>query len=109
MANGAADPMTVLVEALSKLQDVIGATNFCLPQMAVVGNQTAGKSSVIESLVGKNFLPRGTGMKTPTPIFVRMHQAPAGTEEYVVFKADSHNQNEMTFIHFDQVLSLIHI
>ena len=107
MANGAADPMPVLVETLSKLQDVIGATNFCLPQIVVVGYQTSGKTSVIESLVGKNFLPRGTGMKTQTPIFVRMHQAPAGTEEYVVFRADSHNQNEMTFRKPDEVCAEI--
>ena len=100
---GAANAMGVLVEALSNLQDVNGTTNFSLPQIVVVGNQTAGKSSVIESLVGKTFLPRGTGMKTQTPIFVRMHQSPAGSEEKVVFRPDSNNQTEMALTDLNQV------
>ncbi|KAK1632847.1 hypothetical protein QYE76_007162 [Lolium multiflorum] len=33
-----------------------------LPSIAVVGGQSSGKSSVRESDVGKDFLPRGSGM-----------------------------------------------
>ena len=95
--------MGVLVDALSNLQDVANTAEFSLPKIAVFGGQSAGKSSVIESLVGKTFLPRGTGMKTQTPIFVRMHQAPAGSEEYVLFRTDSNHQNEMTFTDLNQV------
>ncbi|WVZ69274.1 hypothetical protein U9M48_018087 [Paspalum notatum var. saurae] len=32
-----------------------------LPTIAVVGGQSSGKSSVLESVVGKDFLPRGSG------------------------------------------------
>ncbi|CAN1793917.1 Phragmoplastin DRP1B [Linum perenne] len=32
-----------------------------LPAIAVVGGQSSGKSSVLESIVGKDFLPRGAG------------------------------------------------
>ncbi|KAL6615797.1 hypothetical protein ACP70R_038067 [Stipagrostis hirtigluma subsp. patula] len=32
-----------------------------LPAIAVVGGQSSGKSSVLESVVGKDFLPRGSG------------------------------------------------
>lgn len=32
-----------------------------LPSIAVVGGQSSGKSSVLESVVGKDFLPRGSG------------------------------------------------
>ena len=42
-------------------------------------------------------------MKTQTPIYVRMHQTPAGTEEKVVFKAENNNQGEMTFTDLNQV------
>ncbi|KAL2336209.1 hypothetical protein Fmac_010655 [Flemingia macrophylla] len=31
-----------------------------LPSIAVVGGQSSGKSSVLESIVGKDFLPRGS-------------------------------------------------
>ena len=107
---GASNAMGVLVDALSNLQDVAGnvlartdTAEFSLPKIAVFGGQSVGKTSVIESFVGKTFLPRGTGMKTQTPIFVRMHQAPAGSEEKVVFRTDSNNPNEMTLTDLNQV------
>lgn len=100
---GASNAMGVLVDALSNLQDVADTAEFSLPKIAVFGGQSAGKSSVIESLVGKTFLPRGTGMKTQTPVFVRMHQVPAGSEEKVVFRTDSNNPNEITFTDLNQV------
>ena len=39
-----------------------------LPQIAVVGGQSAGKSSVLENFVGKDFLPRGSGIVTRRPL-----------------------------------------
>jgi hypothetical protein len=33
-----------------------------LPSVAVVGGQSSGKSSVLESVVGRDFLPRGSGI-----------------------------------------------
>jgi GTPase SAR1 family protein len=30
-----------------------------LPQIVVIGGQSSGKSSVLEALVGRDFLPRG--------------------------------------------------
>jgi GTPase SAR1 family protein len=38
-------------------------TLICI-QIAVVGSQSSGKSSVLESIVGYDFLPRGTGICT---------------------------------------------
>ncbi|KAL1568630.1 Phragmoplastin drp1c [Salvia divinorum] len=32
-----------------------------LPSVAVVGGQSSGKSSVLESVVGRDFLPHGSG------------------------------------------------
>lgn len=34
--------------------------------------QSSGKSSVIESLVGKDFLPRGTGIVTRRPLILQL-------------------------------------
>ena len=36
--------------------------------------QSAGKSSVIESLVGRDFLPRGTGIVTRRPLVLQLIQ-----------------------------------
>ncbi|KAJ7954342.1 Dynamin [Quillaja saponaria] len=39
-----------------------------LPTVAVVGGQSSGKSSVLESVVGRDFLPRGSGIVTRRPL-----------------------------------------
>ena len=43
-----------------------------LPQVAVVGAQSAGKSSVLEALVGRDFLPRGAGICTRRPLLLQL-------------------------------------
>ena len=50
-----------LIPLVNKLQEVFALANynFDLPQIIVVGSQSSGKSSVLENLVGKDFLPRG--------------------------------------------------
>jgi len=43
-----------------------------LPQIVVVGSQSSGKSSVLESIVGRDFLPRGTGIVTRCPLILNL-------------------------------------
>ncbi|GKY95117.1 dynein heavy chain [Mayamaea pseudoterrestris] len=43
-----------------------------LPQIVVVGGQSSGKSSVLESIVGRSFLPRGTGIVTRRPLILQL-------------------------------------
>jgi GTPase SAR1 family protein len=43
-----------------------------LPRIAVLGSQSAGKSSVLESIVGLDFLPRGEGVVTRRPLELRL-------------------------------------
>ena len=68
--------MEQLIPIVSKLQDVLGAvgqsTSLDLPQIVVVGGQSSGKSSVLESLVGRSFLPRGTGIVTRRPLVLQL-------------------------------------
>lgn len=67
--------MESLIKTINKLQDVfavIGDHKIDLPQIVVVGSQSSGKSSVLESLVGKAFLPRGTGIVTRAPLILQM-------------------------------------
>ena len=43
-----------------------------LPQIAVVGGQSSGKSSVLENFVGRDFLPRGSGIVTRRPLVLQL-------------------------------------
>lgn len=54
--------------------------NLGLPQIAVVGSQSVGKTSVLESLVGRDFLPRGSGIVTRRPLILQLQTAPADGE-----------------------------
>lgn len=67
--------MEGLIPVINKLQDVfntVGSETIQLPQIVVIGNQSSGKSSVIEGLVGKDFLPRGTGIVTRRPLILQL-------------------------------------
>ncbi|KAI3386886.1 hypothetical protein SNEBB_004530 [Seison nebaliae] len=68
--------MEELIPIVNSLQDAF--TNLGrefpvgLPQIAVVGGQSAGKSSVLENFVGKDFLPRGNGIVTRRPLILQL-------------------------------------
>lgn len=44
-----------------------------------------GKSSILESIVGKDFLPRGKGIVTRRPIQIQMVTVTKNARDYVVF------------------------
>ncbi|MED6204411.1 Phragmoplastin drp1e [Stylosanthes scabra] len=56
-----------------------------LPSVAVVGGQSSGKSSVLESIVGRDFLPRGSGIVTRRPLVLQLHQVESDAQEYAEF------------------------
>lgn len=71
--------MESLIPVINKLQDVfntVGADAIQLPQIVIVGSQSSGKSSVIESLVGRSILPRGTGIVTRRPLILQLVYTP---------------------------------
>lgn len=77
--------MEALIPVINKLQDVfstVGADAIQLPQIIVVGTQSSGKSSVIESLVGRSFLPRGTGIVTRRPLVLQLVYCPKEDREH---------------------------
>ncbi|XP_063687639.1 dynamin-1-like isoform X5 [Bolinopsis microptera] len=69
--------MEALIPIVNKVQDAftqVGMNSVIdLPQIAVVGGQSAGKSSVLENCVGKDFLPRGTGICTRRPLILQLN------------------------------------
>ncbi|XP_065178115.1 dynamin-1-like protein [Sycon ciliatum] len=67
--------MEHLIPVINKLQDVfqtVGREAIQLPQIVVIGAQSSGKSSVLEGLVGRDFLPRGTGIVTRCPLVLQL-------------------------------------
>ncbi len=47
------------VTLVDELRDLGLQEHITLPRIAVLGTQSSGKSSVLESIVGLDFLPRG--------------------------------------------------
>ncbi|KTF81640.1 hypothetical protein cypCar_00024901 [Cyprinus carpio] len=71
--------METLIPIINRLQEVfltLGAEIIQLPQIVVVGSQSSGKSSVLESLVGRDFLPRGSGIVTRRPLVLQLVNVP---------------------------------
>jgi hypothetical protein len=52
----------------------------------VLGTQSAGKSSVLESIVGIDFLPRGDGVVTRRPLELRLVHAHENIEPWGKFE-----------------------
>ena len=76
--------MDQLNTVINKLQDVfnaVGAEVMNLPQITVIGSQSSGKSSVLENIVGRDFLPRGTGIVTRRPLVLQLINVPASNQK----------------------------
>lgn len=74
-----------------------------LPKIIVVGGQSSGKSSVLESVVGKDFLPRGTDIVTRRPLVVTMKQLPAGEQEYGIFAHETPRGKGAKYTNFEEI------
>uniref|UniRef100_A0A671V015 Interferon-induced GTP-binding protein Mx n=1 Tax=Sparus aurata TaxID=8175 RepID=A0A671V015_SPAAU len=78
--------MEELIPLVNRLQDALSSVgescSLHLPQIAVVGGQSAGKSSVLENFVGRDFLPRGSGIVTRRPLILQLL---SGNTEYGEF------------------------
>ena len=92
--------MEQLIPVINKLQDAftsLGASSrIHLPQIAVIGGQSAGKSSVLENFVGRDFLPRGNGIVTRRPLILQLFN---GRTEYGQFL----HCKDKIFTDFDEI------
>ncbi|XP_056259871.1 dynamin-1a isoform X13 [Seriola aureovittata] len=92
--------MEDLIPLVNRMQDAFSSigqnANLDLPQIAVVGGQSAGKSSVLENFVGKDFLPRGSGIVTRRPLVLQLMNCPTEYAEFLHCKGKK-------FIDFDEV------
>jgi replication fork clamp-binding protein CrfC len=85
------DQMMVLtkkmIEIRSILQTVGQGNALTLPSIVVIGSQSSGKSSVLEAIVGHEFLPKGSNMVTRRPIELTLVNTPDSHAEYGEFPA----------------------
>nr|XP_020456462.1 dynamin-1 isoform X2 [Monopterus albus] len=92
--------MEDLIPLVNRMQDAFSAigqnANLDLPQIAVVGGQSAGKSSVLENFVGRDFLPRGSGIVTRRPLVLQLINCPTEYAEFLHCKGKK-------FTDFDEV------
>ena len=63
-------------------------TGISLPRIAVVGGQSAGKSSVLETIVGLDFLPRGDGVCTRRPLELRLNHLNEKVKPWAIFSEE---------------------
>ncbi|KAG1808838.1 Dynamin central region-domain-containing protein [Suillus variegatus] len=68
-----------LIKLVNRLQDTFSnlGGELDMPQLVVVGSQSAGKSSVLENIVGRDFLPRGQGIVTRRPLVLQLVHTPS--------------------------------
>jgi len=68
-----------LLDLIDRLSDLLGyeTHDISLPQIAVIGDQSAGKSSVLEALSSLPF-PRGVGLVTRCPTQIAMKRSSDG-------------------------------
>ncbi|KJA22831.1 hypothetical protein HYPSUDRAFT_201906 [Hypholoma sublateritium FD-334 SS-4] len=85
-----------LIKLVNKLQDTFSnlGGELDMPQLIVVGSQSSGKSSVLETIVGRDFLPRGQGIVTRRPLVLQLINTPEPT--------DSSYREWGQFLHIDK-------
>lgn len=90
--------MEKLIPVINKLQDVFHNVGMLdtidLPQIAVVGSQSSGKSSVLENIVGRDFLPRGSGIVTRRPLVLQLIHTPAAPKPVAVKKDEGKTETK---------------
>ncbi|KAI7895306.1 P-loop containing nucleoside triphosphate hydrolase protein [Mucor mucedo] len=74
-----------LIEIRSILMSIDHNETLRLPSIVVIGSQSSGKSSVLEAIVGHEFLPKGSNMVTRRPIELTLIHTPNNDEEYGEF------------------------
>ena len=85
------DQMMMLTKKMIEIRGILNQVGqsgaLTLPSIVVIGSQSSGKSSVLEAIVGHEFLPKGSNMVTRRPIELTLVNTPDATAEYGEFPA----------------------
>ena len=85
------DQMMMLTKKMIEIRNILQVVGqqsaLILPSIVVIGSQSSGKSSVLEAIVGHEFLPKGSNMITRRPIELTLVNTPDAKAEYGEFPA----------------------
>lgn len=83
------DQMMVLTKKMIEIRNMLSkvgqSSALTLPSIVVIGSQSSGKSSVLEAIVGHEFLPKGSNMVTRRPIELTLINTPESSSDYGEF------------------------
>lgn len=95
VAQGSAQELMILTRKLIEVRNILKeidheSDQLTLPSIVVIGSQSSGKSSVLEAIVGHEFLPKGNNMVTRRPIELTLIHTPStlGRKDAVVEYAE---------------------
>ena len=88
-----------LITLVDHLRDAGLQKYIKLPRIVTLGTQSSGKSSVLENIVGLNFLPRGEGVCTRRPLELRLVHTFDNSPPWAKFE----DMGEQKFTNFDDV------
>ncbi|CAF4829525.1 unnamed protein product, partial [Rotaria magnacalcarata] len=74
-----------LLKKVDKMREILQMEKVSLPQIVVVGDQSVGKSSILEAISGIE-LPRAQNICTRCPLELRMKSAPPDSEDYATIR-----------------------
>uniref|UniRef100_A0A8C9KKV4 Dynamin-1-like protein n=1 Tax=Panthera tigris altaica TaxID=74533 RepID=A0A8C9KKV4_PANTA len=89
--------MEALIPVINKLQDIYSFSNCQIYSTILLSVVTipSGKSSVLESLVGRDLLPRGTGIVTRRPLILQLvHVSPEDKRKTTGEENEIENETE---------------
>ncbi|CDU26377.1 probable MGM1-Mitochondrial GTPase related to dynamin [Sporisorium scitamineum] len=80
--RGSTEELMLLTRKLIEVRNILKeidheSDQLTLPSIVVIGSQSSGKSSVLEAIVGHEFLPKGNNMVTRRPIELTLIHTPA--------------------------------
>lgn len=87
--NARDDQMMMFTKKMIEIRNILSkvgqSSSLTLPSIVVIGSQSSGKSSVLEAIVGHEFLPKGSNMVTRRPIELTLVNTPDSKAEYGEF------------------------
>ena len=85
-----------LLSAVDRMREILHNEKITLPEIVVVGDQSVGKSSVLEAISGIQ-LPRAQNICTRCPLELRMKSTTG--DEYATIRNSKSSENEAQTLH----------
>lgn len=82
-----------ILDVYDKIQEILRGETISLPKIVVVGDQSSGKSSVLESITGVD-LPRGQGTVTRGPIIIQLRNAKESEQQSASIRVEKQGEEE---------------